>query len=84
MLFVCSEDIPKPLEDRKMINYYQWVPLGLLLQAVLFYLPRVFWRNFNYRAGVDVNNIVEAAQLLPKKENREITLRYLSDIYLIS
>ena len=60
--------IPKEEEDekRRMIPYYQWIPIILLIQALMFYLPTVVWRTLNSRSGIDVNNIVEAGETLPE------------------
>ena len=45
-----NEDIPHNESDRKekMLKYYQWTPFILLLQAMLFYLPRMIWYKDNY------------------------------------
>uniref|UniRef100_A0A914V8R4 Innexin n=1 Tax=Plectus sambesii TaxID=2011161 RepID=A0A914V8R4_9BILA len=40
------------------INYYQWVPYVFGLQALLFYLPRFFWRCLCGVCGVDLAGIV--------------------------
>ena len=56
-----SSNIPKEHEHEKrhMIPYYQWVPLILLGQALLFFLPCLFWRTLNDRSGVTINSVVE-------------------------
>ena len=36
------------------VGYYQWVPLLLLLMALFFYLPRLFWRSVNHHSGIDI------------------------------
>ncbi len=75
--------IPKHEEEdkRETITYYQWVPLILLSQALFFYMPRMMWRTLNSRAGVDVDNIVGAAEIFQdamKAEERDNTLRDMS------
>ena len=60
-----------------MINYYQWVPVVLLIQALLFYLPCLFWRVLNKNSGVDISNIVDAARMLIDSEGKPNTLRYM-------
>lgn len=78
-----EEYVPKEHEANKrmMIPYYQWVPIFLLIEALLFYLPIVLWRTLNNRSGIDVNNIIEAGETFTNtemSENREKTLRYMT------
>lgn len=75
--------IPKEHEhdQRQMIPYYQWVPLILLFSALLFYIPRLTWRTLSNRAGIDVDNVVAAAETFQnaeKAENKEVTMDYLT------
>lgn len=42
-------------------GYYQWVPVVLALQALLFFLPIVFWRNVNEGTGIKVQAICDTA-----------------------
>ncbi|PAA63785.1 hypothetical protein BOX15_Mlig006770g1 [Macrostomum lignano] len=45
------------------IVYYQWVPIVLAVQAVLFYLPRLLWNVISYdRAGTDVGHVVRVVR----------------------
>ena len=63
---------------RHMIPYYQWVPIILLVSALMFYFPCMLWRTMNIRSGIDVNNIVEAAETFQntaKAESREGNLK---------
>ena len=65
---------------KKPINYYQWVPVVLLAQAFMFRLPCWFWRLFSERSGINVNNLVEAAETIQNAlypERREKTIRYM-------
>jgi hypothetical protein len=77
-------------EKRRMIPYYQWIPMILLVQALSFYLPIIIWRTLNGRSGIDVNNVVEAGETFTNAEmaeNREKTLMYMTkqmDRYLSS
>ena len=70
----------QPGAIKRHISYYQWVPVMLLLQALLFHLPCLFWRIFSDRSGINVNNLVEAAETIQNAlypERREKTIRYM-------
>ena len=55
------EDIGNSVDKRHRIGYYQWVPLMLICQAILFYVPRALWRAFNVYSGIAVHTITDAA-----------------------
>ena len=63
-----SHDMNEPLPNSSIVRhehelkYYQWTPFILLLMAVLFYIPRQFWRGLSLRSGVDIKDLIEAAQ----------------------
>ena len=74
--------IPKHHEGdkRETITYYQWVPLILLVQALFFYFPRMTWRTMNSRAGVDVDNVVRAAEVFQDAQRAEERDKTLADM----
>ncbi len=88
------QEIPDVLKEdndrRQMINYYQWVPLILLFQALLFHAPFAIWKALNSKSGIDVTAVVDAGCLLQcfnQKEKRNEVIEHLSnqfDDYLIS
>nr|BAE78821.1 innexin1 [Dugesia japonica] len=54
--------IPKLQERGELeINYYQWVPIVLLCQSLLFYLPSIIWRMLNWTLGINVQELVTKA-----------------------
>jgi len=70
----------QPLVKKMYISYYQWVPLVLLLQSFLFFLPCCLWRVFADRSGINVNNLVEAADTIQNAlypERRDKTIKYM-------
>jgi hypothetical protein len=65
---------------KQHIGYYQWVPVVLLIQAFLFYLPCLVWRVFSDRSGININNLVEAAETIQNAlypERRDKTIKYM-------
>ena len=61
----------KDVTEYRRINYYQWVPLLLLVQAMMFYIPYVLWQGMLLRSGLDLNSIISTGTLVHTSENRE-------------
>ncbi|ESO11487.1 hypothetical protein HELRODRAFT_132794, partial [Helobdella robusta] len=72
--------IPHPEEVRqRKITYYQWVPIILMLQALMFLAPWIVWRVLAGRVGIKLGNIIQAAcksQLSDKCEEREAAHKF--------
>ena len=72
--------VGQPDVIKNVISYYQWVPLVMLFQAFLFYLPCLVWRLFSERSGININNLVEAAETIQNAlypERRDKTIKYM-------
>lgn len=72
-------EAPIPLRhDVKMeseIVYYQWVPIILLLQALMFKIPRIMWRILVASSGVSLEKVITLAsecQYKPSEERERI------------
>jgi innexin len=48
--------------DCQFEGYYQWVTILLLLMALCFYIPRLFWRSFNTHCGIDIQSLIGNSQ----------------------
>ena len=46
-----DKHIPREGQPRRIIAYYQWVGVFLMVQGVIFYLPRPIWRLLYKRSG---------------------------------
>lgn len=67
--------------SRRMVSYYQWVPLLLLVQALLFHLPITVWRTLSGRSGMYVRNLVDCGRTLIDTDlshSRDMMLRYMT------
>lgn len=57
---------PLPIEREvrieEEIEYYQWVPLIFLLQAMLFYMPRMVWKRFGGYSYINVKKMLQQAE----------------------
>ncbi|CAH1783160.1 unnamed protein product [Owenia fusiformis] len=75
-----EEVVPRENEPRMFeVAYYIWVPLFLMIQALLFYIPIKIWYIFNNRTGCDMNTVVKTAAKLGEvvQDKREVYLKYL-------
>ncbi|KAK2145162.1 hypothetical protein LSH36_698g01046 [Paralvinella palmiformis] len=87
---ISQKVIPDEDESKARIGYYQWVPMILLFESLLFYMPCMAWRLLNNKAGIDLNNLVETAMTLQNTaytDQREKTIRFMAkhlDRYLSS
>ncbi|KAK0396328.1 hypothetical protein QR680_001673 [Steinernema hermaphroditum] len=61
-----EEQIPESIDDRQEaeLNYYQWVPIVLALQAVMFYIPNWIWKTLHQQSGIDLSTAVSDARHL--------------------
>lgn len=82
--YIPMNEIVPPLEhihkrQEKELNYYQWVPVMLLIQALLFYTPCIIWRLLNGQSGINVDRIVSLASdaQYENPDNRVRTIKYL-------
>jgi hypothetical protein len=70
-----DESIPINIKERhnKEINYYQWVPIILIFQALLFKVPNLIWKMSNTSCGLNIDKIVSSAEStqFEKPEHRE-------------
>ncbi|GMR54139.1 hypothetical protein PMAYCL1PPCAC_24334 [Pristionchus mayeri] len=51
-----STNLPHAEEKRKII-YYQWIPFIVLSLAAALYIPRVIWRMYQKKSGLDVSSV---------------------------
>jgi hypothetical protein len=77
-----DKELPLSERERRQnrIRYYQWVPFLLLFQAILCYIPRIIWRSFNVRSGLDMINLVDAAikyENVDKFNDRDKIMAYI-------
>lgn len=68
-----------------LIGYYQWAPIVMAIQAMLFYLPCLIWRLFMAKSGFNVRRILQMAcdsnVLLPEHtmKNVRFIARYMEN-----
>uniref|UniRef100_A0AC35UCE9 Innexin n=1 Tax=Rhabditophanes sp. KR3021 TaxID=114890 RepID=A0AC35UCE9_9BILA len=72
----------------RSINYYQWIPYFLLLQAAFFYLPKAVWNFIADSLGFDIRTIIKESKrikeiLIPeeKKVAMEDLLVHIFNFY---
>lgn len=74
---------PNVERPASLIVYYQWAPILMAIQALLFYLPCLIWRLFSNHSGFNVRRIMQMASdsniLLPEHgmKNVRFIARYM-------
>uniref|UniRef100_A0A915PIC2 Innexin n=1 Tax=Setaria digitata TaxID=48799 RepID=A0A915PIC2_9BILA len=71
-----ADDMPMDTNEhnQRQIQYYQWIPFILILQSLLFLIPRTIWITFNWRTGINMQAIVDAT-ILTRKVGKKRYLR---------
>jgi hypothetical protein len=44
------------IRRKRSIYYYQWLPIILAFQSLLFLIPRLIWSNFSSRCGINLKH----------------------------
>ncbi|XP_050413036.1 innexin unc-9 [Patella vulgata] len=74
--------IPQDEKERQMtsIKYYQWVPVILMFQILLFKLPNVFWKVLNELSGINIEKIGQLAEntQIGDMESRDTEIKNLA------
>ncbi len=68
-------------DERRYVSYYQWVGFTLFFQAVLFYVPRWLWKNWEAGkiAALMMDLDVGVVSEVEKKQKKKLLLDYLYD-----
>lgn len=56
--------------EEVLVGYYQWVPLVLAAQTMLFYAPSFIWKALNFNTGINVKSVLNSAAMVKKKFDR--------------
>jgi len=58
-----QDHIPHRIDDRerKQIGYYQWIPFGLAISALMFHLPASVWRMLSNQSGLNISLVLQTA-----------------------
>ncbi|PAA59282.1 hypothetical protein BOX15_Mlig007356g1 [Macrostomum lignano] len=67
---------PQHIRNELMITYYQWAPIVLAVQALMFYLPCLIWRLFMNYSGFNLRKILQMATdanvVIPEALNKNV------------
>ena len=66
--------------SKRVVSYYQWIPLMLMCMLLCSLIPAFIWRFLMLRSGIDVSSVIDAASACQRAsyaEIREKTVRYM-------
>ncbi|GMT28901.1 hypothetical protein PFISCL1PPCAC_20198 [Pristionchus fissidentatus] len=79
-----STNLPEAAARKKII-YYQWIPFIVVAIAAALYVPRVLWRIYQKRSGLDVSSIAidlrKRAKLLEPTKIHIDSSRFFSNLW---
>ncbi|VDK42107.1 unnamed protein product [Anisakis simplex] len=58
--------------ESRELHYYQWVPFILMLQALLFMIPRTVWKTFNWQTGLNIFALAQAANVTKREGPKRV------------
>lgn len=69
-----DDEVPTDKQERedRELQYYQWVPFVLALQALLFYMPRMIWKMLNFHTGLNITALIQTAMITKKDGDKKI------------
>lgn len=60
-----DEDKPPKIKGEKIkVNYYQWAPIILLVEAGLFYIPFAIWNAVAKNSGIKVGRLLKKVSVI--------------------
>ena len=68
------------LPESSQIGYYQWVPMLLLSQALLSFLPCQLWRFICQRSGINIAAIMDAAHVTSDASFLEVSVHVIDTL----
>uniref|UniRef100_A0A915B1K3 Innexin n=2 Tax=Parascaris univalens TaxID=6257 RepID=A0A915B1K3_PARUN len=77
-----NEELPSGDADRESreIHYYQWVPFILMLQALLFMIPRTVWKTLNWQTGLNIFALAQAANMTKREGPKRVLKKGDADL----
>ena len=52
-----------PRGKKVFVSYYQWVPMVIAIQAVLFHMPYIVWWTFAKRGGLHLPHLMYGKEM---------------------
>ncbi|XP_071148472.1 innexin unc-9-like [Mytilus edulis] len=71
------------MKETRTIQYYQWLPLVWVFQALFFYAPRMFWLAFSGYSSLNIKKLLQMTDNITfsygndRKDKVQATVQYL-------